>query len=816
MDNLKNDISQYHENIAGSTAITQHTSIYHIYTNVITNPDFKIDGDSDTNKVKCEQIKAIQSHMNNMDVESDNYKTFKTQKNKIKGSLGGCYYQKYKPLIKKGEVDNTYTGYLVIDVDEYDIDYSTLKENLRINRNVVMYFTSPSGGLKIIVATDLQEELNPAVYQECYIKTFNSLDTGIEFDVTAKNNNDLICFYAYDSDAYYNPDFIKYECYEEAVKQVELDKIAKAESDKKKVTPLSSNIKDTGRYAATINNGDTEYTDDEIEEIYTLAKTGYDLEGKDDYDTWQKFNYALYALLKDNYLVVALDMFGEDQRHNLEGFYKSGCDGVNAITIGSLIRYAKIGGYVAKRKNSDTHKFNNVIDMTRAEQLLLKKPDLTKDDINHPAPNEIYPNYSITYKTDRNGEEHEEFKKRKSNDNLYALAAYLGIDLSFDVIKGVKIGVIPFYEQYNGSNDEEILHNDLEDILTINDFPEKKVTHLLRLHHSNSFNALTDMCKGAAWDGVDRIKALKDCLVLQDGYDEWLDIAMDKWLVQCCAAWDNARNTPNTNARATFDSVLIFTGGQGINKTSFFEGLLPDEVSEYFKSGLHLDPTKPDSVRQATSFGMVELGEIDTTFTQSAISLLKAFLSNSYDKYREAYAKKDTHKERRTSYCGSVNGASFLRDLTGNRRYYPIALQDIDFDTYTEIDKNQLWAQVWKLYSEGKTWWLDKDSNEAKLHEKILELHMEADPILDELKKSYDFTIINDTDRGIGWTSKQLLENIDLPNDQKTVRHLNKMLEGLGFISKRKKNSSNVWYLTAHHHVNPRLTNTNKLMKVVA
>jgi len=808
---LKKDISTYHHNIENYSYpnVTSHISIYNIFADIIINPEFTIQGDGVTLEQKCDHIKSIQSEMNIFSSEEEEYKTLKGDKSKVKQALGGCYYQIYKPTIKKGENNNSFTGFIVIDIDNYDESYTKMKEALKSIEEIVMFFTSPSGGLKIIVATDLKGTLlnmsdddgnliknyDSRIYQHCYQSVIINFKVNygieIDYDPTARSNHNLICYYSYDPDAYFNANYIKYECYENAVLQFELDEKAKNAKLVKcnKVAPIS---KITGKFT------EYEYSDAEVEELITKSLEGYYLEGFDDYDTWMKYNFALYSLVTDNYVMVAVELFGESEQEYIESFYRSASEGQNDITIASLIRYAKLAGYQARAYRSDEHSYANVIDKSREERLSLKKDGLTKRDVIQPAPDEVFPNYTVSIKTDRNGEETSEFKKRKSNDNVYALMAYLGIDLSFDIIKGMKIGVIPHYKTYKGSNDEEILHNDLEDIITINDFPKDKVNHLLRLHHSNGFNALTDMCQSSEWDGIDRIQQVKDSLKVMEGYEDWLDIALKKWLIQCVAAWDNARNTPNERARAAFDNVFILTGAQGINKSSFFEGLLPKELKDYFKGGVYLDPARPDSIRQATKFGLVELGEIDTTFSKSAISLLKAFLSNGHDLFREAYAKKDTCKERRTSYCGSVNGMQFLRDLTGNRRYYPVSIHDIDFDTYSAIDKKQLWAQIWQLYISGETWWLDKSSAEADLHKFILEQHMEADPLLDKLKANFDLTILNDAVNGKGYTSRDLLETIDNYHmDQATVRHLNRLLEGLGFISKRKNNSSNVWYLTS-------------------
>jgi len=236
------------------------------------------------------------------------------------------------------------------------------------------------------------------------------------------------------------------------------------------------------------------------------------------------------------------------------------------------------------------------------------------------------------------------------------------------------------------------------------------------------------------------------------------------------------------------------------NKSSFMLELLPAELSDYAKDGVQLDPDNKDSVRQAVSYALVELGEIDATFRVKDISKLKSFLSSVIDRFREAYAKKDTIKPRRTSFFGTVNGTSFLRDLTGNRRYYPVAVVDIDFDTYKAVDKHQLWAQIWKLYIEGEQWWIDKNTLESKLQNEILARHAQDVPIFDSLNDVFDLTKKEADGAGQYYTTAQVLEKIEVFNDVKNVRMVNSYLETQGIEFKNPKNRKS-WWLVKHSEV---------------
>ena len=69
-------------------------------------------------------------------------------------------------------------------------------------------------------------------------------------------------------------------------------------------------------------------------------------------------------------------------------------------------------------------------------------------------------------------------------------------------------------------------------------------------------------------------------------------------------------------------------------------------------------------------------GEIDSTLKKEQ-SALKAFLTSPEDDIREPYAKKSIRRPRTTSFCASVNPYMFLKDSTGNRRFWVIHTEKI-------------------------------------------------------------------------------------------------------------------------------------------
>jgi len=549
------DISQYHHPINTSYNITAHTSIYDIYHGIITNPDFKINKNSKTIKELCGLIKDIQFFLNENSKSIDECKFMKTSKTELKAELGGCYYQIFKPEKKAGEDGNFYTGYIVVDLDNYSEDYTILKLKLRNIPEVSLFFESPSGGLKIIIATDLSGDIDRDVYKKCYQSVIDYLNTSygivVDYDETAQSNHNLICYYAYDPDAYFNENFKSYECYDRAIDKTKVEALENTQI-------INTNFND--------NQNENYPIVEDMGDLIDKAIQGYYLEHpNDNYSSWRDFNFALCDALKDEYINTAIDLYGESERTQLEAFYKaSNATRTNKISVGSLVRYAKLAGFSL---NSELHEYSNVIALEQYQRAKLKKDNLVREDLLKPAPSKIYPNCYEKVVKNSDGEYVNVPTPYKDNENLFALMAYYGIELGYDEIKGIKIGQIPFNNiAKNCPHYEEVLHNDLEDIVMKNDFPKDKVGHLLKLHHANTINPLVDMCKSTEWDGVDRVIQILDCVKVKTGYEQWFNIALTRWLIQCVAAWNHSELSGNMNARPVFDNVLIFSGSQGITK----------------------------------------------------------------------------------------------------------------------------------------------------------------------------------------------------------------------------------------------------------
>ena len=316
-------------------------------------------------------------------------------------------------------------------------------------------------------------------------------------------------------------------------------------------------------------------------------------------------------------------------------------------------------------------------------------------------------------------------------ENLQCLADCYGIKFEYDELLRKK-NIHYLNARTAGDLANEANTRKLMNLCTLSGLSESVIDKLPVIFEANHVNPILDWIKSREWDGTDRLPTLLDTITLVHPTDRtYAESIIKTWLIQCVASADYARSTPISGARPKFENVLIFCSGQGGNKTDWFESLLPVPLRIYHTKGICLDLNDKDSVFEATSGWIAELGELDATFRRSDLSRLKAFLSKSIDEIRRPYARESCEYKRRTSFCATVNDTQFLHDTTGNRRYLPLEI--LNCDKHHTVDMQQLWAQVWHQYLNGVKWWYDAD--DAMLSEVIRHQRdsMDYDPIISKL-----------------------------------------------------------------------------------
>lgn len=312
-------------------------------------------------------------------------------------------------------------------------------------------------------------------------------------------------------------------------------------------------------------------------------------------------------------------------------------------------------------------------------------------------------------------------------NNLKVLMENNGMTYEYDVILK-KLDMKHSSVDYNAPSKDEALISTIETFASVEGISTGITNHLSALANTNNTNPLLDYIKSAHRKYLQNstknyIKELADIVKTNVETSIYVESIFMRWMIQCIACWDYERNYSCVGAKEKFESVLVLQGKQGVQKTKFFDALLPKEQQVYIKTGAMLNPGDKDSLMQNTSYGIVELGELDSTFNKSDIGALKAFLSNYIDEYRVPYGRVASKHKRCTSFCGSVNESGFLRDPTGARRFWVIPVVEIDFQKFETLDHDMFWGQAYEHYIKGDKWWFDFEDTE--MNEEILKQHKE-------------------------------------------------------------------------------------------
>ncbi len=312
------------------------------------------------------------------------------------------------------------------------------------------------------------------------------------------------------------------------------------------------------------------------------------------------------------------------------------------------------------------------------------------------------------------------------------------------------------------------------------------IDYITRYATRHKFNPILELIKSTEWDGKDRITEIYEIFRIPADTEEGIysRIFIQKWLMQCVCGLFNTIDNPYS-----LDIILVFQGEQGIGKTRFFEKLALK--SQYFGEGMCLDPRDKDSIIQATSKWICELGEIGSTMKKDMDSV-KAFLTKSTDEYRTPYGKATLHYPRMTSFVGTVNDTEFLIDQTGNRRFVTIPLPlDLVIDYETQIkpfNALQLWVQVYNIVKDKEKASCFRLTELEKQHlkkrnasfVKPMKGECEVLDILEEQKTSQNGYICT-------FKEMTVLQFIQMHNLRYDAGTIGKVLKKYGYESKLKK-----------------------------
>jgi hypothetical protein len=174
---------------------------------------------------------------------------------------------------------------------------------------------------------------------------------------------------------------------------------------------------------------------------------------------------------------------------------------------------------------------------------------------------------------------------------------------------------------------------------------------------------------------------------------------------QCFKKWLVAMVGCVLDDKVINHTVIVFSGKQGLGKTTWVEKLVPKPLKEYLFSGT-INPNNKDTLVQLSECMLINLDELEN-LNRSEIGSLKEIITKTQIRMRKAYGHNNETMPRRASFAGSVNTAQFLNDSTGSRRFLCFELEGIKYQH--DVDINMAFSQALFLFKSGFRFWFDQE-----------------------------------------------------------------------------------------------------------
>lgn len=225
---------------------------------------------------------------------------------------------------------------------------------------------------------------------------------------------------------------------------------------------------------------------------------------------------------------------------------------------------------------------------------------------------------------------------------------------------------------------------------------EKKHRDALRmLFDEREYHPIKDLLDTIEWDGINRVENF-------------------------LAIWAKCEETPYTrevsrlifagginrlyNPGCKFDDVPVLVGtAQGEGKSTLVRWLAMNDI--YYAVIGEFEGKA--SIEQLDGVWIGELAELLALTKTKEQEAVKSYISCQCDRTRRPYGERIEDMPRRCIFVGTTNDEQFLRDKTGNRRFYPVAVHSSGYWLYDNEEDcrdfiRQCWAEAKIRFDKGE------------------------------------------------------------------------------------------------------------------
>lgn len=245
------------------------------------------------------------------------------------------------------------------------------------------------------------------------------------------------------------------------------------------------------------------------------------------------------------------------------------------------------------------------------------------------------------------------------------------------------------------------------------DFSENSILReILKAKVKCSINSLRNLLHSDYCEMFDPFNIYFENLPENEDETDWIEKLADTitttkqelWRV-CFKKWFVAMVACVLDEKQVNQTVIVFSGKQGLGKTTWIEKLMPKPLKEYIFSGT-INPSNKDTLIHLAECMLINLDELEN-LNRTEIGSLKEIITKTHIRMRKAYGHNNENMPRRASFAGSVNTAQFLNDTTGSRRFLCFEVEHIEYTH--EIDINKVYSQALKLHKEGFRHWFNQE-----------------------------------------------------------------------------------------------------------
>lgn len=215
------------------------------------------------------------------------------------------------------------------------------------------------------------------------------------------------------------------------------------------------------------------------------------------------------------------------------------------------------------------------------------------------------------------------------------------------------------------------------------------------LFREREYHPIRDIIDKLTWDGTDRIESF---------LTEWLKADDTPYTREVSRLIFAGGINRLYNPGCKFDDVPVLIGtSQGEGKSTIVRWLAMKD--EFYSEVTEIEGQR--SIEQLEGAWMCEIAELLALTKAKEQEAVKSYITRQRDKYRRPYDRQTTEYPRRCVFLGTTNNEQFLKDKTGNRRFYPVKVKSSGYELYDKETEcrayiEQCWAEAKVRYDKHK------------------------------------------------------------------------------------------------------------------